>query len=256
MIIDTHCHLDDKRYNQELHLILKRSQQAGIEKIITIGCSVENSIESKNLSVANDCIFFSAGVHPYNANLTKKDFIKKLEKLAKHKKCLAIGECGLDYYQNNSSPILQKKIFVLQIKLAKKLNKTLIVHVRNAWNDCINILEKNKIDSPVVIHCFTGDIESAKKCIKLGCYISFSGIITFKNSTKLRKIVEIIPLEKILIETDAPHLSPEPFRGKLNEPAFIIKIAEKIAILKNIELKKVIEATVENAMQAFTFNQI
>ncbi len=252
MLIDTHCHLDDKRYDTERALVLKRAKQAGIQKLITIGCSLENSLRTKDLAIVHDFIFFSAGIHPYNASYAPKGFIDDLAKIASHKKCVAIGECGLDYYYENSSPKAQKEVFAAQIKLASKLNKALVVHVRDAWEDCLNMLQRYKPASPVVIHCFTGSLKNAQKCVDLGYYISLPGVLTFKNAGDLLKVAKLISLDKIIIETDAPYLAPVPYRGKRNEPAFVVKVAEKIAEIKEVELEKVVEITGKNGQQIFS----
>ncbi len=252
MIIDTHCHLDHKKFDNDRIKVIKKIIKSSISNIITVGCSLESSMNAKNLAIVHDFIYFAAGIHPNNATSNIKSKIKILHNLSIHKKCVAIGECGLDYYANNTpSRKTQENTFIKQIELANNIKKTLIIHIRNAWDDCLNILKKYNKTLPVIIHCFTGNMNNANKCIDQNYYISFSGILTFNNVTILEQIVKITPLDKILIETDSPYLAPTPFRGTRNEPIFIFKIAKKIAKLKKIKFKKLIEITKNNSIKAF-----
>lgn len=241
MLIDTHCHLEDVS-------VLERARLAGVKKIINIGCDILSSQKARDFGVLHEDVFFSAGVHPHEASKVLPDYVDQLKKLAADPKCVGIGECGFDYYYKHSDQDSQKKVFKAQIALSHELNKTLIVHVRDAYEDCLSLLTPTQ---SIVIHCFSGNKEHAKAFLDLGCYLSMSGIITFKNAQELRKVVYETPLEKLLIETDAPYLAPMPYRGKPNEPAYVSWVAKKIAEIKAIPIQQVIDQTGQNALDAF-----
>ncbi|MEI6805302.1 MAG: TatD family hydrolase [Myxococcaceae bacterium] len=240
MLIDTHCHLEDL-------VVLERARQAGVQKFINIGCDILTSQQARDFGANQSDVFFSAGVHPHDASKVEPDYLEELRALALDPKCVAIGECGFDYYYEHSDRDSQKRVFEAQIKLARELNKPLVVHVRDAYEDCLNLLEGENI----IIHCFSGNRPHAKAFLDLGCYLSISGIVTFKNADELREVVRETPLEKLLIETDAPYLAPIPHRGKPNEPAYVKLVAQKIAEIKNISVEQVIERSGENALRIF-----
>ncbi len=278
MLIDTHCHLDFKDFDKDRDKVIKRAQNAGVQKIINVGCDLEGSKSSVVLAQKYDCIYASIGLHPYEAEkIIEKDF-QEIEKLSEHPKVVAIGECGLEFsifkkvdpsnIDDNIRKLnlqkLQKELFIQHIKLSKKLNKPLIIHCRNAHNDVIEILNSKfhiLNSSPGVIHFFSGTLQQAQKYIEIGFMISFAGVITFARDYD--KVIQIIPLEKILIETDAPFVAPIPYRGALvkgpqlltgqarNEPSYVIEIAKKIAAIKNISFKEVAKQTTENALRVF-----
>lgn len=241
MLIDSHCHLEDLA-------ILERARQAGVEKFINIGCDILSSKQARDFGVAQTGVYFSAGIHPHEASKVEPDYISQLRELAQDSKCVGIGECGLDYYYEHSDRDSQKRVFSEQIALACELNKPLIIHVRDAYEDCLAFLTAGH---PTVIHCFSGNRQHAKAFLDLGFYLSISGIVTFKNAEELRLVVKETPLEKLLIETDAPYLAPIPHRGKPNEPAYVRLIAEKIAEIKSIAVEQVIEQTGKNALSLF-----
>ncbi|MBN4077341.1 TatD family hydrolase [Sulfobacillus acidophilus] len=252
MLIDTHCHLDDERFKSERDQIIKNAQNEGVETLITIGCDVENSKSAQKIAQSYNGVYFSAGVHPHEAKKAPTDFIGQLEKIAAHEKCVAIGECGLDYYYKNSPKDAQKAVFLEQIDLAKKLNKALIIHVRDAWSECSDILAQKKLGpKKVIIHCFSGTWEHAQKFLALGCIISLSGIVTFKNPGDLVQVAQKVPLDCLVVETDAPYLAPIPHRGKRNEPKYVIETAKKIAEIKNIGLEELAAKTTKNAQNVF-----
>lgn len=255
MFIDTHCHLDDTRFDGCRADVLDRARMAGVHQMITIGCDISTSTRAKGIVAAHHDIWFSAGIHPHEAKGAPKDYIDHLLKFAKHPRCVAIGECGLDYYYERSPRDIQKRIFKEQLKLASKINKPLIVHVRDAWQDCISILDIEKSRKfPVIIHCFSGPYDFAMDCLKRGFFLSISGIVTFEKAGEIPLVVRDAPLEQLLIETDAPYLAPVPHRSKRNEPAFVVEVAKKISELKSLDINTVANVTSENARRVFQLN--
>lgn len=242
MLIDSHCHLEDLA-------ILERARQAGVEKLINIGCDILSSKQARDFGAAQAGVYFSAGVHPHEASKVGPDYILELRELAGDPKCVGIGECGLDYYYDHSDRESQKRVFSEQVALAHELGKPLIIHVRDAYEDCLSLLIAGH---PTVIHCFSGNRQHAKAFLDLGCYLSISGIVTFKNAEELRRVVKETPLEKLLIETDSPYLAPIPHRGKPNEPAYVRLVAEKVADIKTISVEQVIEQTGKNTLKVFS----
>lgn len=259
MLIDTHCHLDFKDFDKDRDEVIKRAYEAGIKKIINIGCDLERSRNSIILAEHHDFIYASVGLHPHYAVKTSEKNFREMEELARHPKVVAIGECGLDYYQARTnadltqtgadSNIKQRAIFQKQIALAIKLDKPLIIHCRDAHDDVLGILNSRP---PGVIHFFSGNSEQVRRYLELGFFISFAGPITF--SKNYDEVIKAVPLERILIETDAPYVAPEPYRGQRNEPAYVVEIAKKIAEIKDIPLERVAEQTTKNVYKLFNFN--
>jgi TatD DNase family protein len=242
MLIDTHCHLEDLE-------VLKRARAAGVERFVNIGCDIVTSQSAQKFGQNEPNVYFTAGVHPHDAGKAEADYIEQLRQLAADSKCVGIGECGLDYYYDHSDRVTQRKVFAEQIALSQELGKPLVVHVRDAYADCLEALRNHT--GTKIIHCFSGDRGHAKAFLDMGCYLSISGIVTFKNADELRAVVAETPIERLLIETDAPYLAPVPHRGKPNEPAFVKLVAEKVAEIKNLPLEKVIQVTGDNALKAF-----
>ncbi len=250
-LVDTHSHLDLPDY-ADLDEIILSAKNFGVEKII-IPSVDRNSFEKViEISTNYENVYCALGIHPTESqNSTDEDFEKILE-LSSNSKVVAIGECGLDYYWDKTHVVEQKKVFLKQIEIAKDLKKALIVHDREAHKDCFDILTQNvQGEISVIMHCFSGSLEFAQECIKKGFYISLGGVVTFKNAKKVHEIAKNIPLESLLLETDAPYLTPEPYRGKRNEPAYVKFVAEKIAELRGIALEEVAQITTQNARKAF-----
>lgn len=247
-MIDTHCHLYDEKLYKNLDEIVNNASKANIKKMICIGDNLETSEKSIKISESYNNIYATVGIHPHEAKNVSNTYLKKLEVYAKNKKVVAIGEIGLDYYYNNSEPEIQKKIFLNQLNLAKKLSLPTVVHCREADDDLYQTILKSNHRSGV-IHCFASNTNFAKKIIDLGFYISFTGMITFVD--ELSQVIKDIDLKHIMIETDSPYLSPVPYRGKINQPAYVSKIAEKIADLKKISIDEVIKITTDNANLLF-----
>jgi len=245
MLTDTHCHLDMLK---DLKGALQRAKENQVNFIVTIGIDLKTSRKAVEIAEHHPFVWAAVGVHPHEAKTLTDQVHKELENLASHPKVVAIGEIGLDFYRNLSPREIQIDAFKRQIKLAQKRGKPIIIHCREAISETWQILVKtNGLSCKGIWHCFPGDVSFAEKCIKAGFYISIPGIVTFPKATKLRQVVEQTPLESLLLETDAPFLSPVPMRGKENEPAFLRYTAQKVAEIKGISLKQVALKTTENA---------
>ena len=254
MIIDSHCHLDYSRLYNQLDDVLKRARDNEVKYFLTISTTLDSFEKIKLIIKKYKNVYGTFGIHPHETkNFTNIDslFISNLKKL--NKKVIGIGETGLDYYYNHSEKEIQKKSFIEHIKAASELKIPLIVHSRNAEFDTYEILksEKKNCNLKVLIHCFTGSRDFAKKLIDIDCYISVSGIITFKNSTELTNTISLIPMEKLLVETDSPYLAPIPFRGKSNEPSYIIHTLEKLSQIKKLSRDTVMKKTSDNFIKMF-----
>tara|TARA_B100000686_G_C16751978_1_gene953083 strand:+ start:986 stop:1744 length:759 start_codon:yes stop_codon:yes gene_type:complete len=247
-MIDTHCHLYDKRLYPDLTQIVKNAEKSNITQMICIGDNLETSEKSIQIAEEYENIYASIGIHPHEAQNVSKNYLKKIQKNTSHHKVIGIGEIGLDYYYNFSDPKIQKKIFLEQLILAKDLEMPTIIHCRDAYKDLYDTIVKSK-NNKGVIHCFSGSVDFAEKIINLGYYISFTGMITFVKELEL--VIEKIDLKYIMLETDAPYLAPVPYRGKTNQPAYVNKIAEKIAEIKNISIQEVDQITSKNARSLF-----
>lgn len=252
MLVDTHCHIHDARFDTDRAQVLQRAREAGVGIMISIGCDLETTKRAQALAQVHKDVYFSAGYHPHEARLASKEVLSELKEIAQDKKCVAIGECGLDYYYNHSPKEAQLAVFNQQIELAKELKKALVIHVRDAFEDCLEQLKGFPFrEVPVVIHCFTGSLEIAKRFLNLGCIISISGIATFKDPGELDQVIVAAPLDQLLVETDSPYLAPLPYRGKRNEPSYVVNVAQKVAELKQIEFKGVSEALTRNSLNVF-----
>lgn len=230
MFIDSHAHLDDPRFNTDRDQVLARARGAEVDILITIGCDLVTSRAALAQAERYPFVYATVGVHPHEAKQITGDWYHELRRLAQHQKVLAYGETGLDYHYNYSPPELQKERFREQVCLAKDLRLPLVIHSREAQEDTIAILKEERAwDVGGVLHCFTGDAWMAKAALDLGFYLSFSGVLTFQNATRLREIAKTVPLDRIVIETDCPYLAPVPHRGKRNEPAFVKLVVEKLA---------------------------
>jgi TatD DNase family protein len=255
MLIDTHSHLDDTRYDADREAVIARARETGVETMVTIGCDLTSSRSAVALAEHYPFIYASVGVHPHEVKHIGDDWYDELRRLAQREKVVAYGEIGLDYHYNHSPPKLQRDRFREQIGLARELHLPIVVHTREAQDDTIAILrEEHAGDIGGVFHCFSGDAWLAKDALDLGFYLSFSGVVTFQNATMLRDIVKTVPLDRILIETDGPYLTPVPHRGRRNEPAFVRLVAEKIAEIKGMDAVSVEEigrVTSDNARRLF-----
>ena len=255
MIIDTHCHLDDERFNDDIEDVIVRAKEQGVEKFIIPGADPQTLARAVELAEKYNEIYFSVGVHPYDAKNYDRTY---LEKYVSHLKCVAIGECGLDYFrlpESNEAILtekqMQKEVFIDQIEWAKSLKLPLIVHVRESSADCLELLEKHAGEEGGVLHCYNAD-KSLLKLSSKNFYYGIGGVLTFKNAKKLINVYPKIPNDRLIIETDAPYLTPHPYRGKRNEPSYTKQIATKMTELSTIELDKLELMTTDNAKRLFT----
>ena len=249
MLTDTHCHLFYDQIKNDLEAVLERAEKMGVNRFICVATNLDDAEECLDLSKLHDNIFASAGIHPHDAKDSPQDYIKKIYSLMKFDKMVAVGEMGLDYYRNISSPQIQKDVFRSQMKIAEDLGKPVIFHNRDADDDVLSILtEFPKVTG--VAHCFSSTVQTAKRLIDLGYYISFSGNLTFKNS-HLPQVASGIPMDRLLVETDCPYLSPVPYRGKSNEPGRTRFVAEKLSEIFNKPLELIAKITNDNATNLF-----
>ncbi len=247
LIFDSHSHYDDARFDGIRDELLDTMAKNGVAGIITCGCDGESSQEALKIAEKHNFVYAAVGIHP--GNIDSNTSIDEIKALAKNKKCVAIGEIGLDYYWTPEKRNEQIDIFEKQIVLAKELDLPIIVHDRDAHADTLEILKKYKPKG--VVHCFSGSVEMAREIIKLGMYIGVGGVITFKNAKKLPDVVCEIPNEQLLIETDCPYLAPEPYRGRLCHSGMITLTAQKVAQIKETSAEKILKITAQNAQKLF-----
>ena len=255
MIVDTHVHLDDKRYDDDLDEVLNRAREGGVKRFIIPGADPSTLPRAVEIAEVNKDVYFAIGVHPYDMSSFET---LEFEKYVHHEKCVAIGECGLDYYRLEGSAEekeqekqKQKKVFISQIELAKKYKKPLIVHIRDASRDSKEILLQNGASEVGgVLHCYNADDELLSLANN-GFYFGIGGVLTFKNAKKLINVLPKIPHAKLLIETDGPYLTPTPHRGERNEPFYTTFVASKMSEILEINLKEIKETTTQNALKLF-----
>lgn len=254
MLIDSHAHIQTKEFSADIAQVVRRAVEAGVEKIIVVGGAGDLSSNDAAIALAESYpgLYATVGMHPHDAKEVNEEEFQRLESLAQRPKVVAIGESGLDYYYNHSPREVQVEIFRRFIHLAQESGLPLVVHVRDAYREAAEIVKhegRGKLQG--VIHCFTGDYNAASDLLDLGLYLSFTGILTFKNADPLREVVRKLPLDRILLETDSPYLAPVPHRGKRNEPAFVCRVAETMAKVKGLPLDEVAQATTRNAEALF-----
>jgi TatD DNase family protein len=254
MLVDSHCHLDFPHLSDQLDDVLARARQAGIETLVTICTRVRKFDSVLAIAKAHDNIFCSVGTHPHNADEERDIPLEEILSLAQHPKVVAIGEAGLDYHYDNAPRDDQEKGFRTHIAAARETGLPLVIHTRDADEDTARILseEMDKGAFTAVLHCFTAGAELARKGVELGLYVSFSGVLTFKNSDELREIAASLPMDRVLVETDAPFLSPEPMRGRKNEPANVVHTAARLAEAKGVSADEIASATTDNFYRLFS----
>lgn len=250
-LFDSHVHLDDRRFDTDREELISSLGKEGVEFAVNIGADIESSKASIALAEKYDCLYATVGVHPHDVKSMKNEDIEQLRQLSQHKKVVAIGEIGLDYYYDNSPRELQKMWFIEQIKLANRCHLPIVVHSRDAVQDTYDILKMHNEGSRVLIHCFSQSLEMAKKYVKDGSFLALGGALTFKNARNLVEVAKQIDLHHILIETDCPYLTPEPYRGKRNDPTKVYYVAKKIAEIRNMEMDEVVNITNENAREFY-----
>ena len=257
-LFDSHSHLNDEKFDEDRDKIVKEVYESGVTNFITAGYSVSSSKSAVKMAINYDFIYAIVGISPNDIPQTEDELwkgISEIQDLAQNnKKVVAIGEIGLDYYWNDDNKEIQKKAFIEQIKLANELDLPIVIHTREAVMDTIQILKENPVNNKGVFHCCPLNRELVKEALKLGFYISFAGPITFKNSKNANEIINLVPNDRILIETDSPYLSPEPLRGKRNTPANVKFIAQKVADVKEIDVKEIEKITNENTKRILKIN--
>lgn len=252
---DSHAHYDDEKFNEDREEIIRAIKESGVTKFVSAGYDLKSTKTAIKLSNTYDYIYATAGISPNDVPETLEQLwkiLENIEELAKNKKVVAIGEIGLDYYWNTENKHIQKEAFIKQIEIANKLNLPIVIHTREAISDTLDILKNiSKAKCKGIFHCCPQNRELIKEAIKLGFYISFAGPITFKNSRNAEEMIRLVPLDKQLIETDSPYLSPEPNRGKRNDSRNVKYIAQKIADARNMPIEEIAKITYENACKIY-----
>jgi len=253
MLVDSHCHLDFPELNAELDAVLARARDAGVGLMVTISTRVARFHELKEIVEAHDNVFCSIGTHPHNAAEEPDITVEELVEIARHPKVVAIGEAGLDYHYDHSPRDIQKKVFRTHIAAARETGLPLVIHAREADADVARMLEEETEDGafPFLLHCFTSGPDLAHRGLALGGYISFSGVLTFKKADELREIALAVPYDRVLVETDAPYLAPEPHRGQTNEPSFVVRTAARLAALRGMSEAEIARVTTDNFFRLF-----
>ncbi|HXX34156.1 MAG TPA: TatD family hydrolase [Thermodesulfobacteriota bacterium] len=252
MLIDSHAHLEMPEFRKDLEAVIQRAKESGVEYVFTVGTEKKDWKRALEIAESHPSIYAILGVHPHNAKEIDHQTYPMLRELCRNEKVKAYGEIGLDFFRNFSPRDLQLMRFREQIGLAKELGLPVVIHDREAHHETLEILKSERAkDCGGIIHCFSGDYGMAKACMDMGFYISIPGSVTFKNAESFREVVKRIPLDSLLVETDAPFLTPVPFRGKRNEPSYVRYTAQRMAEVKNISLEKVAEVTTQNAMRVY-----
>jgi TatD DNase family protein len=251
-LFDSHCHLDDDCFDADRMDAVTRMRAAGVSRCVCVGSDMATSIRSLAFAELTNGVYAAAGVHPHEAKSAPQDYLSGIESLLKKDKVIALGEIGLDYYRDLSPRDTQKQLFIEQMDLACALAKPVIFHIRDAHGEMLEIFSANQGHLPRgIIHCFSGSEEVAMAYVRLGFHISFAGALTFKNAVKLHKAAVAIPLNRLLIETDSPYITPEPLRGQRNEPANVTWVCRHLALLRGLELREMARITTENALTVY-----
>ena len=250
MLVDTHCHLDFPEFDNDRREVVRRALDAGIGYIVNIGSSLQGSRRAVELAGEFDCIYAAVGIHPHEADKINQQALDGIKELARKDKVVAIGEIGLDYYKGYSKAENQKPLFLSLLRLAKGLGLPLVIHTRSAQEDTLAMV-REFLPLKGVVHCFSGDSAFLKECLDAGLLVSFTCNITYKKAENLRSLVKEVPLERLMLETDAPFLAPEGMRGRRNEPVFIKDLAEEVARLRREDKEEIARVTTENAKRFF-----
>lgn len=255
MLFDTHVHLNARQFKEDVEEVIARAYNNGVKQMVVVGFDDETIPLAIDIAEKHENIYAAVGWHPVDAIDYKEDHLGMLEKLSDHEKVVALGEMGLDYHWDTSPKDVQENVFRKQIQLARRVHMPIIIHNREATSDVIRILQdENAKDIGGIMHCFSGNITEMKACLDMNFYISLGGPVTFKNAKEVKELAKLIPLDRLLIETDAPYLAPHPYRGKRNEPAYVTLVAEQIATLREMEYEELCHITTENAKEVFRIN--
>jgi TatD DNase family protein len=252
-MIDTHAHLNDEKIFPEIDSIISSMKQDNLSKIITVGCDTKTSLECFEISQKNTDIYSVVGIHPQEASSATNADYELFAKLSQNEKVVAIGEIGLDFYYETSPRNIQEKVFIEQLDLAHSIKIPVVIHLRDAYQVMLNLLKdnKNKLEYGMLLHCYSGSKEMLKEFLKLGAYISYGGSVTFKNAKDKPEIVKNTPLDRIVLETDCPYLTPDPFRGRVNYPKYVNIVKEKVAGFLGKDSEEIDEITTKNAKNYF-----
>lgn len=253
VLYDTHCHLNSENFSSDIEGYLKRAKEAGVAKFAVIGWDLVSSQKAIELAEKFEEVYAVVGIHPSDVFKSQESDFLAIEELLKHPKVVALGEIGLDYYWHKESMEheVQKKYFIKQIEIANKMKMPVVIHMRDASQDTLEILRKYPVKRGGVMHCFSSSLEMAREFIKLDFYIGLGGPLTFKNAKEPKRVAKEIPLEKIVIETDSPYLAPHPFRGKQNESSYLPLVLEELASIKEMEKEKVADILMQNSLKLF-----
>ncbi len=252
-VIDTHAHYDDDAFDEDRYELIENILNESVDSIITIGTSIEKSIKSIKIAEKFDRVYAAVGIHPEDCYNLSENYIEQIKKMAKHKKVVAIGEIGLDYHYDGYDKEVQIDCFRKQLELAAELDIPVIIHSRDATQDTMTILREYKPKG--VMHCFSGSAETAREIIELGMMISFTGVITFKNARKAVEACSVIPMDRLMLETDCPYMSPIPHRGERNNSSYVYHTAEKVAEIKGLSVEETIKICNENAISIFNLKR-
>lgn len=250
MYFDTHAHIDDKKFNESRYSVIKSALRDNISRIVNVGADVTSSENSVQLADNYDFIYASVGIHPQDAQNVNYEHLERLEQLAAHPKVVAIGEIGFDYHYDFSDKASQSTAFNDQMELAKKLHLPVIIHTREAHSDTLDVLRRFP-DVTGIVHSYSGSVETARILLDMGYYLSFNGIVTFKNAHRPREVLQYLPHDRVLIETDCPYLTPEPYRGQINTPNMVKYVAMAIAEIWGLPVEEVARITLENGKRVY-----
>lgn len=247
-LVDSHCHLDDEQFDSDRDAVMERALAAGVSSMLAIGTGdgppdLEAAIR---LAVQYPSMYATVGVHPHEASKCGHEVLERLRDLARHAKVVAVGEIGLDYHYDFSPRDVQRNVFIEQIRLAGAAGKPIVIHTREAWDDTVSILREHGSPAGGIMHCFTGGPKEAEQALGLNFHLSFGGVLTFHKAEPLRQAAAMVPEYRLLIETDAPYLAPVPYRGKRNEPAFVLETARKLAHIRGVKVEQIAHITTRN----------
>ena len=252
-LIDSHCHLDDKQFRRDREAVIQRALEAGVETMLAIGSPPPDLEAGLRLAEAWPQIYATVGVHPHDAARAGEDTWRRLAELLRHPKVLAMGEIGLDYHYDFSPRPVQRETFIRQLELAREARKPIVIHTREAWPATLGILREHWSGAGLagIMHCFSEGPEEAMQVLAMGFYVSFSGVVTYPKALRVQQAARRAPLERLLVETDAPYLAPEPHRSRRNEPAFVVETARRLAELRGESFERLAGATTENFRRLF-----
>jgi TatD DNase family protein len=250
VFVDTHCHLDHHEGLSAADQV-HRAREAGVTTMITVGTDMASSTQAISTAKRFAGVWAAVGIHPNDCMESSPQVLEVIERLAKEPECVAIGETGLDYFRDHTTPALQAASFRAHIEIAKRQDRTLIVHCRDAWDDCLDLLEEHGAPERVVMHCFSGDLDVTRRCIDAGYYLSFAGNVTFSNAGPLREAAAAVPIDLLLTETDSPFLTPHPHRGEPNDPSYVPITVQTLAVVQERTLSELRTAVAANAARAF-----